>query len=58
MTALDPIFNDPAIEKLGQNLKYDIGVLAANGYGVEGISSDTMLMDYLLEPEEKSAQPG
>ena len=51
MTALDPIFNDPTVGKLGQNLKYDIGVLAANGYGVGGISSDTMLMDYLLEPE-------
>ena len=44
---LKPIFADPAVLKVGQNLKYDMKVLAR--YGVEFAAlDDTMLMSYAL----------
>jgi DNA polymerase-1 len=48
---LKPVFEDPGIEKTGQNLKYDIGVLANYGIGVNGQLFDTMLAHYLLQPD-------
>jgi len=51
MAALAPLLADPALPKLGQNLKYDLRVLSKNGYALEGIRADTMLQDYLLEPD-------
>jgi DNA polymerase-1 len=52
--ALKPIFENPAIEKIGQNLKYDTIVLRCAGIELHGISFDTMVADYLLEPGERS----
>ncbi len=46
--ALKPLLEDPSILKIGQNLKYDIEVLARNGIAVAPID-DTMLMSYVLE---------
>ncbi len=44
---LRPVFADPAVLKVGQNLKYDMKVLAR--YGVEFAAlDDTMLMSYAL----------
>ncbi len=48
---LKPIFEDAGIEKTGQNLKYDIGVLANHGITVNGRIFDTMLAHYLLQPD-------
>lgn len=48
LEALKPIFEDPTILKVGQNLKYDMSILARNGVGVTPID-DTMLMSYALE---------
>jgi DNA polymerase I len=52
--ALRPILENPAIHKIGQNLKYDTIVLRGAGIGLRGIAFDTMVADYLLEPGERS----
>jgi DNA polymerase I len=45
---LKPLLEDASILKIGQNLKYDIEVLARYGIGVQPID-DTMLVSYALE---------
>jgi len=49
LTSLKPLLEDPAKPKLGQNLKYDMNVLARYGIGLEGIAYDTMLESYVLD---------
>jgi DNA polymerase-1 len=44
---LRPLFNDPSVLKIGQNLKYDLSVLARYGVPVEPID-DTMLLSFVL----------
>ena len=46
-----PIFENPAIEKIGQNLKYDLLMLKKYGVEVQGKLFDTMIAHYLIEPE-------
>lgn len=46
-----PIFENPNIEKVGQNLKFDLAVLKQHGIEVNGPLFDTMLAHYLLEPD-------
>ena len=48
---LQPVFENPASLKIGQNLKFDIQVLANYGLEVKGPLFDTMLAHYLLEPD-------
>ncbi len=48
VAVLKPVLEDPAILKIGQNLKYDIEVLARYGVAVTPID-DTMLISYVLE---------
>ena len=50
---LRPLFEDDNILKIGQNLKYDISMLAQYGIMVRGRMFDTMLAHYLLEPEQR-----
>ena len=50
---LRPLFEDESILKIGQNLKYDISMLAQYGIHVKGKMFDTMLAHYLLEPEQR-----
>lgn len=45
---LKPIFENPEIKKLGQNLKYDLNVLANYNIVLKGIAFDTMLASYVL----------
>jgi DNA polymerase I len=49
LAALKPILEDPAVEKIGQNLKYDMIVLRAVGIELAGVAFDTMVASYLLE---------
>jgi DNA polymerase I len=49
LTALKPIFEDAAIGKIGQNLKYDMIVLRGEGIELAGVAFDTMVASYLLE---------
>jgi len=46
-----PIFENPGILKIGQNMKFDIQVLANYGIEVKGQLFDTMIAHYLLEPD-------
>ncbi|HSR59946.1 MAG TPA: DNA polymerase I [Robiginitalea sp.] len=48
---LRPFFESEAIEKVGQNLKYDIKVLRKYGMEVKGPLFDTMLAHYLINPD-------
>ena len=50
---LRPLFENESILKIGQNLKYDISMLAQYGIAVKGKMFDTMLAHYLLEPEQR-----
>ncbi len=48
---LRPFFEDTNIEKIGQNLKYDIKVLHKYDIKVNGALFDTMIAHYLLQPD-------
>ncbi len=48
---LRPFFESESIEKIGQNLKYDIKVLAKYNVLVKGKLFDTMLAHYLINPD-------
>jgi DNA polymerase-1 len=52
--ALAPILRDPTIGKIGQNLKYDLIVLERHGLPMQGVSCDTMIAAYLLNPDRNS----
>ena len=45
---LKPLLENPQINKVGQNLKYDMSVLAQHGINLQGIAFDTMLESYVL----------
>jgi DNA polymerase-1 len=47
---LKTYLESPTLPKWGQNLKYDTLVLAAQGVHVEGISMDTLVAAYCLNP--------
>ena len=46
-----PVFENPKSLKIGQNIKYDILVLANCGIQVKGELFDTMVAHYILQPE-------
>ena len=46
---LKPLLEDPSIKKVGQNLKYDMSVLAQHGINLQGIAFDTMLESYVFD---------
>jgi DNA polymerase I len=46
----NPVLENPEIKKVGQNIKYDYIVLARFGITMQGISFDTMIASYLLNP--------
>ncbi len=48
---LRPFFENETIEKIGQNLKYDIKVLAKYNIEVKGKLFDTMLAHYLINAD-------
>ena len=48
LAALKPVLADVAIAKVGQNLKYDMSVLARYGVVINGPLHDTMLQSYVL----------
>jgi len=49
LAALKPLLEDAGKTKIGQNLKYDISVLASHGISVAGPLEDTMLESYVLD---------
>ncbi|MEZ5594874.1 MAG: DNA polymerase I [Pseudomonadales bacterium] len=46
---MKPVLEDPAIRKIGQNIKYDLSVLARYGIELGGIAFDTMLESYVVD---------
>lgn len=48
LAALKPILEDEQPRKVGQNLKYDMHILAGCGIQLRGILNDTMLASYVL----------
>ena len=48
---LRPFFEAESIEKIGQNLKYDIKVLHKYNVSIKGKCFDTMLAHYLINPD-------
>ncbi len=50
---LAPILADAAIPKIGQNIKYDLIVLRQQGIEVNGVTLDTMVADYLIDPGQR-----
>jgi len=51
LEVLTPFFTAHSIEKMGQNLKFSIKVLARHGIALEGSLFDTMLAHYLINPD-------
>lgn len=47
------VLENPAVEKTGQNLKYDISVLKQYGIQVSSPLFDTMLAHYLIQPDSR-----
>ena len=46
-----PFFENEEIEKIGQNLKYDLKILSNYDINVEGKLFDTMIAHYLINPD-------
>ena len=46
-----PLYESPGILKVGQNIKYDLEVLANYGITLAGDMWDTMIAHYLIQPE-------
>lgn len=47
---LSPLFENSSLKKYGQNVKYDWVVLRRHGVEVKGITFDTMIASYLINP--------
>ena len=50
---LKEVFSNPDIEKIGQNLKYDLHILKNYELEVKGRLFDTMIAHFILKPEQK-----
>ncbi|MBE4911338.1 DNA polymerase I [Haemophilus parainfluenzae] len=48
LSLLKPVLENPGIQKVGQNFKYDLTIFARNGIDVQGVAFDTMLESYVL----------
>lgn len=51
LQALRPVLESEEVLKIGQNIKFDLQVLACQGITVGGPLFDTMIAHYLLEPD-------
>ena len=50
---LRTVFENREITKIGQNIKFDYLFLKSYGINIEGFLFDTMIADYLLNPEQR-----
>jgi DNA polymerase I len=46
-----PFFENESIEKIGQNIKYDLKILSNYGVQIKGKLFDTMIAHYLINPD-------
>ncbi len=52
--ALQPLLENPRIHKVGHNTKYDLICLEQAGYKVAPISFDTMIAEWLINPDSRN----
>jgi len=50
---LRPLLEDPSLPKVGQNTKYELSILRRYGVELAGVSMDTMLAAYLIDPNKR-----
>jgi len=53
LEALQPFWEKADVLKIGHNLKFDLGVLSAQGISVVGPFADTMIAHSLVDPEQR-----
>src|SRR5205807_4940175 len=58
LAELAVVLRDPKVEKINQNIKFDVLSLRANGIPVANVAGDPMLADYLLHAGERSHSIG
>jgi len=51
---LRPVLEDESIAKYAHNSKYDLTVLARHGAQVQGLSFDTMIAEWLVDPASRN----
>ena len=51
INAFEPFWSSTSVEKIGQNIKYDLSVLMNYGVEVRGPLFDTMIAHYLIQPD-------
>jgi len=49
LEALRPILEDPAVQKVGHNIKYDLLVMRQAGVDVRGVALDSMIAAFLID---------
>jgi DNA polymerase-1 len=54
LASLRPLLEDPSLQKIGHDLKFDAIVLARHGVSLQGLATDTMLASYLLDATRSS----
>ncbi|HEV3120811.1 MAG TPA: DNA polymerase I [Isosphaeraceae bacterium] len=54
LRALAPVLSKPEVEKVGQNIKYDLLALRTAGVELAGPLTDTMVLSYLLESGDRN----
>jgi len=54
LSSFRALLEDPEVSKVGQNLKYDLLVLRREGVDLRGITFDTMIASYVLDPGRRS----
>ncbi len=54
LAKLRPLLEDPNVPKVGQNIKYDWIVLKRHGVQLQGVTFDTMVASYLLNPTRRA----
>jgi DNA polymerase-1 len=50
LKAIKPLLENPAIRKIGQNIKFDMIIFKRHGLEIKGEIGDTMIASYLLNP--------
>jgi DNA polymerase-1 len=51
---LRPLLEDPAIRKIGHNIKFDLNIFRAHGVQLAGVDFDTMIASYVLDATRSS----
>ncbi|MBW1770932.1 MAG: DNA polymerase I, partial [Deltaproteobacteria bacterium] len=54
IASLKPLLEDPKLAKVGQNIKFDWIVLKRSGIQLQGVTFDTMVASYLLNPTRRA----